>query len=45
VAEQVWVDAVGVETGFLGQLAQYQERPCPCQWAASGVQEELGAVA
>jgi hypothetical protein len=45
MTEQVGVDAVRVETGFLGQLAQDQERAGPGEGATAGVQEELGAVA
>ena len=45
VAEQVRVNAVRVEPGFLGQLAQDQERARAGERAAAGVQEELGPVA
>jgi hypothetical protein len=44
VPEQVRVDAVGVETGFLSQLAEDQEGAGACESPASGVQEQLRAV-
>jgi hypothetical protein len=45
VAQEVGVDPLRVQPGFLGELAQDQERPRPCERPAPGVQEELGPVA
>ena len=45
VAEEVGVDALGVEAGLFGQLAEDQEGARPRQSAAAGVQEQLGPVA
>ncbi len=45
MAEQVGVDALRVEPGLLGELAQDQERAGARERAAACVQEELGAVA
>jgi hypothetical protein len=45
MSEEVWMDAVGVEAGFLGQLAEDQEGARACQRPPAGVQEQLGAVA
>jgi hypothetical protein len=44
VAEQMRVDAAGVEARLLGELAEDQEGPGPCQGAPPGVEEELRAV-
>jgi hypothetical protein len=44
VPEQVRVDAVGVETGFLSQFAEDQEGAGARQRPAPGVQEELRAM-
>src|SRR5829696_2194076 len=45
VAQEVRVNAPGVEAGLLGQAAQDQERAGAGQRAASGVEEELRPVA
>ena len=45
VAEQVGVDAPGLEAGLLGEPLQDQERARAGQRAALGVQEQLGPVA
>ena len=45
MAEQVRMDAVRVEPGFLGELAEDQEGAGAGEGAAAGVQEELGPVA
>ena len=42
VAEQMWVDALGLEPGDLGQPAQDQEGAGAGERAAARVQEELG---
>jgi len=39
VPQEVRVDAMRVEPGLLGQLAQDQERAGTCQGAPSGIQE------
>jgi hypothetical protein len=44
VTEQVRVDAVGVETGFLSQFSEDQEGAGACEGTAPGVQEQLRAV-
>ena len=45
VAQQVRVDALGLEAGLLGEPAQDQERARAGERAALRVQEELGTVA
>jgi hypothetical protein len=45
MAQEVRVDALRLESGLSGELAQDQERPGTRQRSASGVEEELGAVA
>ncbi len=45
VAQEVRVDAAGLETGAVGELAQDEERAGSGQRTATRVQEELGAVA
>ena len=45
VAQQVRMDALGIEAGPLGELAQDQEGACASERAALSVQEELGPVA
>jgi hypothetical protein len=45
VPEQVRMDAVRVETGFLGQLAKDQKGARTCQRPAAGVQEQFRPVA
>jgi hypothetical protein len=42
--EQVRVDAVGVETGFLGQFPEDQEGARTCESPAPSVQEQLRAM-
>jgi hypothetical protein len=45
VAQQMRMDARGLETGFFGSAPQDQERARARERSALGVQEELGAVA
>jgi hypothetical protein len=44
VAEEVRMDAVRLQAGLLGQLAEDQEGAGAGQRAAAGVQEELGSA-
>jgi hypothetical protein len=44
VPEEVRVDSLGLEAGFLGQAAKDEEGAGPCERAALGVQEQLGPV-
>jgi hypothetical protein len=44
VPEQMGVDPLGVETGFLSQFAEDQEGAGACEGSSSGVQKELRAV-
>src|SRR5205814_9435363 len=44
VAEEVRMNALRVEAGLRGELPQDEECSGPGQWAAAGVQEELGTV-
>jgi hypothetical protein len=45
VPEEMRVDPLGLEPGLRSQPAQDQERACPREGAAAGVQEEVGPVA
>src|SRR2546423_13306976 len=45
VAKEVRVDPLGLEPGLRSKPAQDQERACPREGAAAGVQEEVGPVA
>src|SRR5581483_9857066 len=44
VPQQVWMDALGVEAGRLGEAAQDEECACARERAALGVEEELGPM-
>src|SRR4051812_47597458 len=44
VTQEVRVDAALLESRFLGELAQDEERAGAREWAAARVEEEVGAV-